>query len=244
MDYNVTLDIFEGPLDLLLHLIKKNEVDIYDIPIAKITEQYLEYLELIKSLSLDIAGEFLLMATTLLHIKSKTLLPATEDAIEDEDEDFGDPREELIRRLLEYKRYKDAAQQIKDRNLLGRDVFVRGELPREDLEFEEVLESVSIFALLEALQTVLKKIPKPHLLDMSTERFNIMDKINDVMALLAKSKSTAFFSLFPQEATKGEIIVTFLAILELSKLRMLRIHQSIGGNIRVYLPDLNISQGL
>lgn len=244
MDYNVTLDIFEGPLDLLLHLIKKNEVDIYDIPIAKITEQYLEYLELIKSLSLDIAGEFLLMATTLIHIKSKTLLPATEDAIEDEDEDFGDPREELIRRLLEYKRYKDAAQQIKDRNLLGRDVFVRGELPREDLEFEEVLESVSIFALLEALQRVLKKIPKPHLLDMSTERFNVVDKINDVMALLANSKSKTFFSLFPQEATKGEIIVTFLAILELSKLRMLRIHQSIEGNIRVYLPDLNISQGL
>ena len=131
MDYKIKLDIFEGPLDLLLHLIKKNEVDIYDIPIALITGEYLESIEIIKDMTLDLAGEFLLMAATLVHIKSKMLLPP--DVAETEEEEEGaDPREELVRRLLEYQRYREAARELSEKEILGRDVFSRG--PNVSLE--------------------------------------------------------------------------------------------------------------
>jgi len=151
-EYKVNLDIFEGPLDLLLYLIKKNEVDIYDIPIAVITEQYLQYLDLMKVLNLDIVGEFLVMAATLTKIKSKMLLPPSED--DDEEEEGIDPRTELMEHLIEYQRYKEAALQLKNRELLEKDLFVRGQGDEKTSEVDEEnrVIDVSLFDLVDALR--------------------------------------------------------------------------------------------
>lgn len=236
MAYNIKLDIFEGPLDLLLHLIKKNEVDIYDIPIAVITEQYLEYIDIMKEMNLDFAGEFLVMAATLVHIKSRMLLPVDAEAPEEEEEGF-DPREELVRRLLEYQRYKEAAKDLGSRNLLGRDVFRRGSgVDLEELEEGAGLMSVSVFDLMEALKGVLARAPKERAIELTVERFKIADKINFVMERLNAERSATFTSLFENDATRGEIVVTFLAILELCKLVLIKVHQTEDGVIRVFLP--------
>ncbi|MBI5235016.1 MAG: segregation/condensation protein A [Deltaproteobacteria bacterium] len=234
--YNIKLDIFEGPLDLLLHLIKKNEVDIYDIPIASITAQYLEYLEMIKEFNLEFAGEFLVMAATLVHIKSKLLLPVDEEAAPDEDEGF-DPREELVARLLEYQRYKEAAHELNARPMLGRDVFARGgAFDTGELGGEPGFVNVSVFDLMEALKDIFKRAPKGRTIELTVERFKIADKINEIMELLAVQKSAVFTSLFRDDATRGEIVVTFLAILELAKLVLVRLHQTEDRIIRVYTP--------
>lgn len=236
MAYNIKLDIFEGPLDLLLHLIKKNEVDIYDIPIAVITEQYLEYIDIMKEMNLDFAGEFLVMAATLVHIKSKMLLPVDEEAPEEEEEGF-DPREELVKRLLEYRRYKEAARELGERNLLGRDVFSRGAAVDFDgLEEGAGLMSVSVFDLMEALKGILARAPKGRAIELTVERFKIADKINFIMERLNEAKSATFTSLFEDDATRGEIVVTFLAILELCKLLLIKVHQTGDGVIRVFVP--------
>ncbi|HHL40487.1 MAG TPA: segregation/condensation protein A [Deltaproteobacteria bacterium] len=236
MAYSVRLDIFEGPLDLLLHLIRKNEVDIYDIPIAEITDQYLEYMEMLKSMNLDLAGEFLVMAATLVHIKSRMLLPAPEKEEGDDEEWGADPREELVRRLLEYRRYKEAASELEARLVLGRDVFARGaELCAEDFKLDEPLVDVSLFDLMDALREVLGRAPKTYSVDMTVDKFKVVDKINYIMDFLSETASAPFAALFPAGASKGEIIVTFLALLELAKMRMVLLHQHDGG-IRVYLP--------
>ncbi len=239
MAYKVKLDLFEGPLDLLLHLIKKSEVDIYDIPIATITEQYLEYLDILKTLNLDIVGEYLLMAATLIHIKSKTLLPAPEESGGDDDEEVGDPREELVKRLLEYQRYKDASKHMYNRNLLGRDVFTVGHVDKDELGKEDEFKSLSIFSLIDTLQTVLKKAPADTLISIPHERFSIVDKIDHIMQLLSGTRSATFISFFHPAAPRVEIVVTFLAILELAKMRMIRLYETDDGTIRVYLPDLS-----
>ncbi|MEK7773410.1 MAG: segregation/condensation protein A, partial [Deltaproteobacteria bacterium] len=230
------LDIFEGPLDLLLHLIKKNEVDIYDIPILTITEQYLEHIEMMKEMNLEFAGEFLVMAATLVHIKSKMLLPVDLEAAAEEDEGM-DPREELIRRLLEYRRYKEAARDLNGRLILGRDVFQRGaQEPVDGLEEGAGFVNVSVFDLMEALRGVLARAPKERKIELTAERFRIADKINHIMDLLNAAGSATFLSLFPEGATRAEMIVTFLAVLELAKLSMIRAHQTDDGVIRVYIP--------
>lgn len=235
--YNIKLDIFEGPLDLLLHLIKKNEVDIYDIPVAVITEQYLEYIDMMKEMNLDFAGEFLVMAATLVHIKSKMLLPVDEEAVPEE-EDGQDPREELVRRLLEYQRYREAARELSEKTLLGRDVFARGgDIPLEELEEGVGFVNVSVFDLMEALKSVLARAPKERTIELTSERFRIADKINHIMELLGRETSSTFAALFPDGATRGEIVVTFLAVLELAKLLMIKIHQTDDGVIRVYVSD-------
>jgi len=236
MDYNVRLDIFEGPLDLLLHLIKKNEVDIYDIPIAVITEQYIACLDMLKEMNLDVAGEFLVVAATLVHIKSKMLLPVDAEA-EEEGEDGLDPRAELVRRLLEYQRYKDAAIELNERMMLGRDVFFKGTpVPFGELEEEAGLVNVSVFDLMEALKGILARAPKERTIEFTAERFKIADKISYVMEVVGNANSAEFTSLFPDGAMRGEIIVTFLAILELAKMLLIKIHQTEDGIIRVYLP--------
>lgn len=236
MFYNVKLDIFEGPLDLLLHLIKKNEVDIYDIPIAFITEQYLEYIEILKDMNLDLAGEFLVVAATLVHIKSRMLLPMDVEAAGEEDEGI-DPRAELVERLLEYQRYREAAAGLNNRLMLGRDVFVKGSpVPQGGLEEEAGYMNVSIFDLMEALKGVLARAPKERVIDLSHERFRIADKINYIMETLSVNKSVTFVELFPTDASRSEIIVTFLAILELAKLLLARLHQTGDGIIRIYSP--------
>lgn len=240
MGYQVRLDIFEGPLDLLLHLIKKNEVDIYDIPIADITEQYLEYLDMLKEMNLDFAGEFLVVAATLVHIKSKMLLPIDEEAVEEDE--GADPRAELVARLLEYQRYKLAAADLNERLVLGRDVFFKGSpLPLDGLE-EEAMLNVSVFELMEALKSILKKAPKERTIEFTVERFKIADKINHIMERLGAETSASFTSLFEDNATRGEIIVTFLAVLELCKLLMIKVHQTDDGVIRVYKPKAGEKQ--
>lgn len=236
--YKVDLDIFAGPLDLLLHLIKKNEIDIYDIPISEITDKYIEYIDLIKKLNLDMAGEFLVMAATLTHIKSKMLLPLPE--MEEEEDDGIDPREELMRRLIMYKMFKEASLELTSRQVLGRDVFRRG-MPvtlddiRDDTEEEEELAIDStVFDLIDAFKDILKRFPKDYTLDLTVERFRLTDKINFIMEKLGDDKSVIFEELFPSDATRGEVIVTFLAILELAKSFLIKVYQGDEGVIRLY----------
>ncbi len=236
MAYNVKLEIFEGPLDLLLHLIKRNEVDIYDIPIARIVEQYLEYVEMMKTMNLDLAGEYLVMAATLVHIKSKMLLPLPEEP--DEEEEGVDPRHALVWKLLNYQRYKEAAEELTGRLILGRDVFTRGApIPLEDFEDYEAgagVVDLSLLDLLEAFKDILKKAPKSFELDLTADRFKIADKINHIMERLGSERSVVFGDLFADTATRGEVIVTFLAVLELSRLQLVRVHQT-DEAIRLYL---------
>lgn len=222
MTTRIQLEIFEGPLDLLLHLIKKNEVSITDIPIATITEQYLETLETIQNLNLDGAGEFLVMAATLIHIKSRMLLPMTDD--EDDEEEGADPRAELARRLLEYQRFKDAANQLEQREWLTRDVFVRSATPVEDRPAPEFRE-VSVFELLMALQRVLDRLPKDAVHEVMLEKITVREKMTLLLDRLRTQGRLLFESLFSDMKTRMEMIVTFLAMLELVKVRAIRIFQ-------------------
>ena len=222
MSTHVQLEIFEGPLDLLLHLIKKNEVSITDIPIAAITEQYLATLELMQSLNLDIAGEFLVMAATLIHIKSRMLLPAGAD---EPDEDEGiDPRDELVRRLLEYQRYKDAASVLEQREILTRDVFIRGGASEEEAGPRGFRET-SIFELLGALKRVIERLPKDVFHEVTLEKITVREKMTFLLDRLHEGGSLVFETLFDQAKTRMEIVVTFLAMLELVKVRAIRIVQ-------------------
>jgi segregation and condensation protein A len=234
----VRLEAFEGPLDLLLYLIKKNEIDIYDIPISVITQQYLEYLEMMKNLNLDVAGEFLLMAATLLHIKSKMLLPATEEEEGEKEEE--DPRAELVRRLLEYQRFKEAAQQLVKGPLLDREVFVRsffGDSLAEKEREEKVSGEVTLFDLLEAMKKVLEGLPAEAFQEISAEHLNIKDKILHIMERLWEADSMAFTDLYTASSSRREIVVTFLALLELLRLRMIRVYQGeTFGTIRIFSP--------
>jgi segregation and condensation protein A len=234
----VRLETFEGPLDLLLYLIKKNEIDIYDIPISVITQQYLEYLETMKNLNLDVAGEFLLMAATLLHIKSKMLLPAT--AEEEGEKEEEDPRAELVRRLLEYQRFKEAAQQLVKGPLLDREVFVRsffGDALAEKEAGEEVSGEVTLFDLLEVMKKVLEGLPAEEFQEISMEHLNIKDKILHIMERLWEAESLAFTELYTASTSRREIVVTFLALLELLRLRMIRVYQGeTFGTIRIFSP--------
>jgi len=220
---NVQLEIFEGPLDLLLHLIKKNEVSITDIPIGTITEQFLATLELMETLNLDVAGEFLVMASTLIHIKSRMLLPVSEGETEDEEEG-GDPRDALVRRLLEYQRFKEAASELEQRDLLTRDVFVRAAAPpaaSDPTPFREL----SVFELLTALRRVLDRLPKDEFHQVTLEKITVREKMTLLLDRLSSGAQVPFESLFSDARTRMEIVVTFLAMLELVKMRAIRIFQ-------------------
>ena len=221
--YTVRLEMFEGPLDLLLHLIKKNEISITDIPIALITEQYLDYLKLMKELNLDVAGDYLLMASTLLHIKSKMLLPPSPEL---EEEGGEDPRAELVRRLLEYQKYKEAATELERRPLLDRDVFIRA-APEEtgEPEQEERID-VNLFELIEAFRQVLERATPEVFHEVMLEQVTVEERIQDILSLLEReNRSVAFYRLFPEPASRKLIVVTFLAILELVKMRRVRVFQ-------------------
>ena len=221
--YTFRLEGFEGPLDLLLHLIQKNELDIFNIPIALITEQYLEYLQLMKVLNLDIAGEYLLMASTLLHIKSKMLLPKSSEGEEEEGED---PRAELVRRLLEYQKYKQAAGELEKKPMLDRDVFIRL-IPLEPGEkTEEERIEVNLFDLLEAFRQVLERVKPETIHEVVLEHLSVEDKIEEILTILGReNRNMAFHRLFPEQATRRVIIITLLAILELVKMKRIRIFQ-------------------
>jgi segregation and condensation protein A len=221
--YTVRLEMFEGPLDLLLHLIRKNEISITDIPIALITEQYLDYLKLMKELNLDGAGEYLLMASTLIHIKSKMLLPTSP---EEEEEGGEDPRAELVRRLLEYQTYKEAATELERRPLLDRDVFIRTvPLETEEPEQEEKID-VNLFELLEAFRRVLERAKPEIFHEVMLEQITVEERIQDILSLLQReNRSVAFYRLFPEQASRKVIVVTLLAILELVKMKLVRVFQ-------------------
>ena len=222
MSTRVQLEIFEGPLDLLLHLIKKNEVSITDIPIASITEQYLATLGLMETLSLDVAGEFLVMAATLIHIKSRMLLPAGAD---EADEDEGDdPRDELVRRLLDYQRFKDAADELEQREMLSRDVFVRSATPAEEAAAPTFRE-LSVFELLSALRRVIDRLPKDVFHQVELEKITVREKMTLLLDILRTQGRIFFEEVFNEAKTRMDVVVTFLAMLELVKVRAVRIFQ-------------------
>jgi segregation and condensation protein A len=219
-DYRIKLEIFEGPIDLLLYLIRKNHFDIFDIPIALITEQYLEYLNMMKTLNLDVAGEFLTMAASLAEIKSKMLLPVDEEKSEEEQ----DPRSELVKRLLEYQRYKAAADELARRSQLGIHTFTKQQLPEELSKSEEVIE-VSIFELIDAFKKVLEKYPSEIVKEIVRERITVAQKINELTERLKNVEVIQFNELFKEKVELSEIIATFLALLELIRLKLLKVIQ-------------------
>jgi segregation and condensation protein A len=232
--YPVKLENFEGPLDLLIHLIKKSEVNIYDIPIALITQQYLEYLELIRELNLDLAGEFLVMAATLIHIKSRMLLPRPDPTQEDPEED---PREILVKRLIEHQKYKAAAELLHERETLREAQWMR---PDERVaaiagdEYEPELE-VDLFSLLSAFRDVLERAKKRPRLALPPEQISIEDRIEQLLARLSETVACGFDDLFADLGTKSGMIVTFLALLEMIRLKLIRVFQAGGsGPIRIY----------
>jgi segregation and condensation protein A len=220
--YRVQLSVFEGPLDLLLHLIKKSEINIYDIPIALIARQYLDYLEAMKSFNLNIAGEFLVMAATLIHIKSKMLLPP-EDLQEEEQEE--DPRADLVRKLMEYQQFKDAGERLRWKEELWSDVFRREGDQTIEAGEEVMLSEVSLFDLMEALQIVLRRIPKGKVLEIAADELSVRERMSLVMERLEKVDGLPFEELFEGESVRSEIIAIFLALLELIRLRLVLIQQ-------------------
>ena len=224
-NFKIELPTFEGPLDLLLHLIGKHELDILDLPIAFVTERYLQYISLMKQLNLDVASEYLVMAAKLAHIKSKMLLPTPPQDQEDEPEDEGDPREELIRRLLEYQKYKLAAEELGSRGVEGRDVFLRG-IPAPEAEGPAPLADISLFKLLDAFQRVLDRVKSDMAFEVTAERISIQERIAQITDRLRGRRAIAFEELFDQIRTTYDIVVTFLAILEMAKMRMMRIYQT------------------
>jgi segregation and condensation protein A len=225
-EYVVSLPSFEGPLDLLLHLIQKHELDIFDIPVSFVTEKYLAYINLMQELSIDVASEYLVMAATLAHIKSKSLLP--NDTASDEDglgeDEEGDPREELIRRLLEYQKYKQAAAELNDRGALGRDVFLRGTKAPE-ADGPAPLASVELWTLLDAFGKVLARAKVDLQHEVSFDRMSITDRITQLMEKLQAKPSCRFDDLFDGQRTRFDLIITFLALLEMTRLRMTRLYQ-------------------
>ena len=223
-DYKVELDVFEGPLDLLLYLIKKEEVDIYNIPIEKITTSYMEYLNLMRLLDLNIAGEFIVMAATLMLIKSRMLLPVEERPVLEEEEE--DPRWELVRQLVEYKKFKDAANVLQEREIRQENIFNLG---AESIAVEDdgglPMQDISLFDLISAFKEVLKKAAPETFGEIHAERFTVSDRIDAILTILKTEKSIAFQKLFGEMAPRHEIVCTFLAVLELLRLRQIGVSQ-------------------
>jgi len=217
VSYKIKLEMFEGPLDLLLYLVKKDHLNIYDIPIAKVTEQYLQYMELMQLLNLNIAGEFLVMAATLMQIKSKMLLPAEESqGLEPEE----DPRAELVKRLLEYEKFKEIAQNLKERETRQSDVFKRPKSAQQQIpEENQGYFEASLFDLITAFSKALEEIPKELFYEVIKDEFSVEDKIHQILHMLLDASSVYLSDLFKQAKNKLEIIVTFLAILELIRLK-------------------------
>ena len=220
--YRVNLDVFEGPLDLLLYLIKKNDLDVYDIPIAFLLEEYMRYLDTIRDLNIDLAGDFLLMAAELAHIKSRMLLPE-EGPVEEEEE--GDPRADLVRRLLEYQRFKDASEQLAGRAMLGRDVFIKPVAERLETEDKGPVKG-DVYDLVEAFSNLLKRIPADEFHDVTLDRISVSDRIYQILGLMKKDSVITLDDLLPDQINRYDVVITFLALLEMSRLKMISIYQS------------------
>ena len=232
MAYNIKVQAFEGPFDLLFHLIEKNEIDLYDIPINQVTEQYIQYIRSMEELDLEVTSEFLVMAATLLEIKSKMLLPV--EVVEDQQLEFEDidPRSELVRKLLEYKKYKLAAEAFKDREDFSSRLYFK---PREEFipetdEFDKLLDNLEMKDLLLALQKALKGKHQGNTINttirqLQRDSFTIEDKINALLEMLDVTPNISFSRLFQNISTRNEIITTFLALLELIKLKHITVKQ-------------------
>jgi len=223
----VQLEIFEGPLDLLLYLVRKEEVDIYEVNLTKIATQFIEYIDVMRELDLDIAGEFVVMASTLMYIKSRELLPKEQQAQVEEEEDGDDPRWELIRQLVEYKKFKDAAAQLQTRESEQENVFQR--VPgRIEIEPDATLKpDVSVFDLINAVNAILKRFAeKEKGRDVFADPWTVSEKIEHLMRLSAEKPSMRFSELFADTTSRTEVVVTFLALLELIRMKHLRILQA------------------
>jgi len=246
--YHVKLETFTGPLDLLLHLIRKHQINIYDIPIALITQQYLEYLKLLKTLNLSFAGEFLVMAASLLQIKSRLLLPK-EESVDQDEENVEDPREELVRQLMEYEQFKDAAVRLSNHERIWRDAFSRDPMIGEATEpCEEVpVDELSLFDLLGALQEVLDRTAAQPFIDVDLDTFTVQERINTILDQLETEPTLTFEALFEPAVSRGYVIVTFLALLELVRMRLVRLFQGdMFGPIRIarrFAPEQEIDLG-
>ncbi len=225
MNYQCKIDIFEGPLDLLLHLIREQKMDIHDIPVAEITRQYIGFLDLMEELNLEVAGEYLVMAAELTRIKSRMLLPVQETDGEDGEEGV-DPRADLTRRLLEYQRFKDAAFELRIKEHDRQQVFVRGsELEVEESENGEVMVEANVFDLLNAFQNILKSKEFKKDYEVRITHCSVPERIEHILEILNAADSVTFESLFTVLHQKQQVIVTFLALLELMRLKLLRIQQ-------------------
>ena len=230
-NYSIKLEIFEGPLDLLLHLIRKNEVDIFDIPISLITDQYLEYIDMMKAFNINVAGDFLVMASTLIHIKSRLLLPES-----NEDGEGEDPREELTRPLLEYMQFKELAGELSEREVLERDVFQRkpDKDYSADFEPEEAQIEVNLFQLMDAFKRILESNVPEAEISFKAEHYSLNDKIGFILDGLKEKQSVYFKELFAEDRTLSEFVITFLAVLELVHMGLVRVYQpSVGSDIHI-----------
>jgi len=224
-EYKVELEVFEGPLDLLLYLIRKEELDVHDIPIERITTQYMEYLNLMRMLDLNIAGEFIVMAATLMMIKSRMLLPADERPDLEEEEE--DPRWDLVRQLVEYKKFKDAATVLHEREVHRENIFGLGQegVVLEPDEPGVALSDVSLFDLISAFNNVLKRAREEQVGTIVGPRYTVADKMDAVLQMLGAREKLRFTDLFAADALRQEVVCTFLALLELLRLRQVRITQ-------------------
>jgi segregation and condensation protein A len=226
-EYKVKFEVFEGPLDLLLYLIKKEEVDIYEVNLTQLATQFIEYIELMRLLDLDIAGEFLVMASTLMYIKSRELLPVDEQVTPEGEEEADDPRWELIRQLVEYKKFKDAAAQLQVLEIRQEQVYPR--LPGKP-EFERpepIRPNVSIFDLLNAVNSVLKRInQRDDLRDIFEDKWTVSEKIEHLLKAISEQARLKFSALFANASSRSEVVVTFLALLELIRLKQIIAVQS------------------
>jgi segregation and condensation protein A len=223
----IQLDVFEGPLDLLLYLVKKEEVDIYEVNLTKIATQFIGYIELMRQMDLDVAGEFLVMASTLMYIKSRELLPVDRQAVVDgEDDDEGDPRWELIRQLVEYKKFKDAAGKLHERELIQENIFTR--LPaRIEFDAPPGRPEVSLFDLINAVSGILKRHDRrDETRDVFEDKWTVSEKIEHLAGLIATRGRVRFSELFAEATSRLEVVVTFLALLELIRLKQLEVSQS------------------
>jgi segregation and condensation protein A len=224
-DYKVRLEVFEGPLDLLLYLIKQDEIDIYDISLERITSQYLEYLQAFKELNIELAGEFIVMAANLIYLKSRSLLPLDQQPPE-EDAGEEDPRWELIRQLIEYKKFKEAAAELHLRALEQGKIFARESGASPALQEPLRLGEVGIFQLISAFQTVMRRIEaRQAVQEIFGERFSVSEKIDAILQRVATGVPLRFSDLFAAAASRVEVVVTFLALLELIRLKQVRAAQ-------------------
>ena len=230
-DYKVDLEIFEGPLDLLLYLIRREELNIYDIPIGRITEQYMKYLDLMRQLNLDVAGEFIVMAATLMVIKSRMMLPVDRrQTDEGTDEEWVDPRLDLVRQLIEYKKFKDAAGRLAEYEALTQESFDYGggrpKFEKSAADAADALASIDMFDLLTAFQEVLARLNEIPQEELKGMRWSVPDKMDYILERSRKDGQISFSSLFTARSPRGEVIVTFLALLELLRQHRVIVYQN------------------